>query len=89
MTTWKPDQPCSVGDLRLPAQFEPVWATVIHTGPAGRGWICLPFEWFLSWGCETQEPEEVEIWRCGTVTLTRPATEQEQACWWDGYDPTP
>lgn len=87
MTTWKPDQPCSVGDLKLPAQFQPVWY-VIYTG-AQRGWICLPFNWFLSWNCETQEPEEHEAFKVGPLTLTRPATEQEQADWWDRYDPTP
>jgi hypothetical protein len=73
--------------MRLPAQFEPIWY-VIYTGTQ-RGWICLPFDWYLCWNCPTQEPEEHEAFKVGPLTLTRPATEQEQADWWDGYDPTP
>lgn len=76
--------PCNVGDLRLPPKFQ----TIVHwlyvdtkAGQPTRGWLYLPGELVLSWGCEPEQGQEVELWACGPLSLTRPMTEAEQAEW--------
>ncbi|MGA1603548.1 MAG: hypothetical protein ACO4CG_14850 [Prochlorothrix sp.] len=85
MTTWNPHTPCSVGDLRLPAQFQPLpWTPFYCDTKAGhptRGWIHLPAGLLLSWGCHVEQGEEVEVWSLGSLLLTRPMTEQERIDW--------
>jgi hypothetical protein len=80
--------PCSVGDRQLPAKF----ATVVHwlycdtaAGQPTRGWLYLPAGLILSWGCEPEHGEEVELWGCGPLSLTRPATEAEREEWETSY----
>jgi hypothetical protein len=52
-------------------------------------WIHLPAELVLSWGCEVEQGEEVELWHFGPLSLTRPMSEAERAEWEADYDPTP
>ena len=83
-TSWNPYEPCSVGDLQLPAKFKPVWYLLFCDTKAGhptRAWVCLPGDLVLSVNCKTEPSHEVEIWRLGAVTLTRPMTEDEEAEW--------
>lgn len=92
MTSWNPYDPCSVGDLRLPAQFETLRWAPLHcntkTGHPTRAWVHLPADLVISWQCATEHGHEVEIWRCGALALTRPMTEDERADWiCDQYDP--
>ena len=92
MTTWNPYEPCSVGDLRLPPKFEPIWYLLYCNTKVGhptRAWLHLPGEMSLSLNCETDHSEEIELWRFGPLTLTRPMTESEQEEYWYDYDPTP
>jgi hypothetical protein len=83
MTAWNPSNPCSVGDLRLPAQFETLRWVPFHCNTAAghtRAWIHLA-DLILSWGCPLEEGEEVEIWSLGALLLTRPMTEEEREDW--------
>lgn len=92
MSSWNPYIPCSVGDLRLPPQFQPVWYLLYADTKAGhptRMWLHLPAEMVLSLNCETDESTEVEMWRFGPLTLIRPMTESEREEWEANYDPTP
>jgi len=76
MTFWNPYDPCSVGDLRLPAQFETLrWAPLYCD--TRRAWVLLPLGLALAINCPTDHSVEVEIWRWGSVTLTRSATDKE------------
>ena len=52
-------------------------------------WIHLPAELVLSWGCEVEQGEEVELWHFGPLSLTRPMSEAERPEWEADYDPTP
>jgi len=84
MTAWNPHNPCSVGDLRLPAQFEPLrWTPLYCNTKAGhtRAWVHLPADLLLSWNCPLEEGEEFEIWRFGALLLTRPMTDEEREEW--------
>lgn len=86
MATWNPSEPCNVGDLNLPAQFQPVWYLLFCDTKAGhptRAWLHLPADLVLSVNCKTEHGHEVEIWRCGSVTLTRPATQDEIDAYWE------
>lgn len=86
MATWNPYEPCSVGDLKLPAQFQPVWHLVHCDTKAGhptRAWLHLPAELVLSWACEVDHAMEVEIWRFGPLSLTREATQDEIDAYWE------
>jgi hypothetical protein len=88
MTAWNPYNPCSVGDLRLPAQFETLrWAPLHCSTNAGhtRAWVHLPADLVLSWGCPVEHGEEVEIWSLGSLLLTRPMTEAERVEWETTY----
>lgn len=84
--------PCSVGDLRLPPKFQ----TVLHwaycdkqAGEPVRGWLYLPGELVLSFNCKVEQGEELELWACGPLSLTRPMTEAEREDWrCDQYDPS-
>ena len=91
MTSWNPHNPCSVGELALPAQFQPVvWWIHCHTTTGHpMAWIHLPAELVLSLGCEVEQGEEVELWHFGPLSLTRPMSEAERAEWEADYDPTP
>lgn len=92
MASWNPYARCSVGDLQLPAQFQPVWYLLYADTKAGhptRAWIHLPAEMVISLNCETDYAEEVELWRFGPLTLTRLMTESERNEWESNYDPTP
>jgi len=43
----------------------------------------------LSWACEPEHGEEVELWACGPLSLTRPMTDEEREDWrCDQYDPS-
>lgn len=80
MASWNPYTPCSVGDLNLPAQFQPVWYLLYADTKAGhptRAWLHLPAGMVVSLNCETDQSIEVEIWKFGPLTLTRPATQDE------------
>ncbi|MGA1475412.1 MAG: hypothetical protein ACO4AI_09675 [Prochlorothrix sp.] len=74
-----------MGDLRLPAQFQPLpWTPFYCDTKAGhptRAWIHLPAGLLLSWGCHVEQGEEVEVWSLGSLLLTRPMTEQERIDW--------
>jgi hypothetical protein len=96
MTSWNPSNPCTVGDLRLPAQFQPIWYLFYadsglntEAGHSHRAWLHLPAGMILSFNSRTDESEEIELWRFGALTLTRPMTDSEQLEWWYNYDPTP
>ena len=85
-TSWNPYNPCSVGDLRLPAQFQPVWYLLFCDTKAGhptRAWVCLPNDLVLSVNSKTDPSCEVEIWRFGAVTLTRSKTLEEIDAYWE------
>jgi len=89
LTTWNPHNPCSVGDLHLPAQFQSLrWTPFYCDTKAGhptRAWVHLPADWVLSWGCPLEQGEEVEIWSLGSLLLSRPMTEAEQEEWENTY----
>ena len=88
MTAWNPYNPCSVGDRRLPAQFETLqWAPLHCNTAAGhtRAWIHLPAGLILSWGCPVEQGEEVEICSLGSLLLSRPMTESEREDWENTY----
>ena len=92
MTTWNPYEPCTVGDLRLPPKFQPVFYLLYADTKAGhptRMWLHLPAGMVVSLNCETDESAEVEMWRFGPLTLTRPMTDSERDEWEANYDPTP
>jgi hypothetical protein len=91
-TSWNPYARCSVGDLHLPAKFQPVWYLLYADTKAGhptRAWLHLPEGRIISLNCETDESTEIELWRFGPLTLTRLMTESEQLEWHSNYDPTP
>ena len=93
MTTssWNPYNPCTVGDLKLPAKFQPIWYLLYADTKAGhptRAWLHLPAGMVLSLNCKTDESEEIELWRFGALTLTRPMTDSEQLEWESNYDPS-
>jgi hypothetical protein len=80
--------PCTVGQWELPAKFK----TVVHwlyvdtkAGQPTRGWLYLPAGMILSLNCDPEHGEEVEIWACGPLSLTRPMTGDEQADWLTSY----
>jgi hypothetical protein len=84
--------PCSVGDLRLPPKFQTI-LHVLYVDTAAnqptRGWLYLPAGLVLSWACEPEHGEEVELWACGPLSLTRPMTDEEREDWrCDQYDPS-
>lgn len=90
--TWNPHEPCSVGDLRLAPKFEPIWYFFYCNTKVGhptRAWLHLPADMVLALNCKTDESEEIELWRFGPLTLTRPMTESEIKEWESNYDPTP
>ena len=76
--------PCTVGSWELPAKFR----TIVHllyvdtkAGQPTRGWLYLPGELILSFNCATDHGEELELWACGPLSLTRPMTADERAEW--------
>lgn len=91
-TSWNPYNPCSVGDLNLPAQFQPIWYLFYADTKSGSptcAWLHLPAGMSLCLNCKVDESEEIEIWRFGPLSLTRLMTESEQLEWDWNYDPTP
>jgi len=80
--------PCQVGDLRLPPKFK----TVVHwlycdtaAGHPTRAWLYLPAGMIFSLNCDPEQGEEIEIWACGPLSLTRPMSDEERADWLTSY----